>query len=97
MDIPVTIVSGTPFDADSGESGILEVVFTTQDEITYKAGTDLYFYAVITEGSASQTVCFKASGGSNPLPEGDTSFTIPNTSEFTAAATAAGSVYYTAA
>lgn len=97
MDIPVTIVSGTPFDTDYGESGILEVAFTTQGEIVYKAGTDLYFYAVITEGSASQTVCFKVSGGSNPLPAGDTSFTIPNTSEFTVAAAAAGAVYYTAA
>lgn len=97
MDIPVSIVSGTPFNTDLGEAGILNVEFTTQGEITYKAGSTLYFYAVITEGATSQTVCFPLTGGDNPLPAGSSMFTIENTSEFTVAATASGAVYYTAA
>lgn len=97
MDIPVSIVSGTPFNTDYGEAGILTVVFTTQGIITYKTGTTLYFYAVITEGATSQTVCFEVTGGDNPLPAGASSFTIANTSDFTDAATATGAVYYTAA
>lgn len=97
MNIPVSIVSGTPFDTDYGEAGILTVVFTTQGDITYKTGTTLYFDAVITEGATSQTVCFEVTGGANPLPAGASSFTIANTSDFTVAATATGAVYYTAA
>lgn len=96
MNIPVTIVTGTQFDADYGDSAILTIVFTTQAEITYKAGTTLYFYAVIAEGATSQTVCFEMTGGDNPLPVGSTSYTIENTLDFTGAATATGKVYYTA-
>lgn len=97
MDIPVSIVTGTSFDTNYGETGILKVEFTTQGEITYKTGTTLYFYAVITEGATSQTVCFEVVGGDNPLPAGSSSFIIENTSDFTSAATASGAVYYTAA
>lgn len=97
MDIPVSIVNATPFNTDLGEAGILRVVFTTQGEITYKTGTTLYFYAVITEDSTSQTVCFEVVGGDNPFPAGATSFTIENASDFTSAATVTGAVYYTAA
>ena len=97
MDIPVTIATGTEFDPDYGDTAILMVSFTTQSSITYKTGTILYFYAVITEDLTSQTVCFELSGGANPLLAGTKTFTIPNASEFTDAATATGKVYYTAA
>lgn len=97
MDIPVTIAAGTAFDADYGESAILTVSFTTESQIVYKEDTTLYFYAVITEDLVSQTVCFEVSGGANPLPVGTTSYTIPNTSDFTDAAIASGKVYYSAA
>ncbi|ODU55737.1 MAG: hypothetical protein ABT01_05540 [Clostridium sp. SCN 57-10] len=97
MDIPVTIASGTAFDADLGETGVMTIVFTTQANITYKTGTALYFHAVITEGANSQTVCFELTGGANPYVAGEKSFTIANTKDFTDAATATGKVYYTAA
>lgn len=97
MDIPVTITNGTAFDTDYGETAILFVQFTTANPITYETGTTLHFYAVITEGATSQTVCFELSGGANPFPASTKSYTIPNTEDFTASATATGKVYYTAA
>ena len=97
MEIPVTIATGTAFSTDYGETAILTVSFTTQAQITYKADTTLYFYADITEDLISQTVCFELSGGANPFPASTTSYTIPNTSNFTEDATATGKVYYTAA
>jgi hypothetical protein len=97
MDIPVTIASGTPFDSNLGEESILTIVFTTQEAITYKEGTTLYFYAEITEDLLEQTVCFPLSGGANPLPIGSTSFTIENTEGFTDEAEATGKIYYTPA
>ncbi len=97
MEIPVTIATGTAFDVDYGETAILTVSFTTESQIVYKEDTTLYFYADITEDLISQTVCFELTGGANPLPTGTTSYTIPNTSDFTDAATATGKVYYTAA
>lgn len=96
MDIPVTVTSATAFDADLGEEGILTVVFTTSDPITYKANTTLYFYAKITEDALEQIVCFPLSGADNPLPAGSVPFTIENATGFTDAATATGTVYYTA-
>ncbi|MCE5236362.1 MAG: hypothetical protein ABFC62_06915 [Clostridiaceae bacterium] len=95
MEIPVTPLIVTEFDSDLGEEGILTIAFTTAGPITYKTGTTLYFYAVITENLVSQTVCFTLSGGANPLPADTYSFTIPNDSDFTNAATAEGIVYYT--
>jgi hypothetical protein len=97
MDIPVSITNGTAFDTDYGETAILNIAFTTANPITYEASTTLYFYAVITEGATSQTVCFELTGGANPFPASTTPYTIPNTSDFTAAATATGKVYYSAA
>jgi hypothetical protein len=97
MDVTVSITNGTAFDTDFGETAILIVSFETANPITYKASTILYFFAVITEGATSQTVCFELSGGANPLPASTTSYTIPNTEAFTVAATATGKVYYTAA
>lgn len=97
MEILVSIANGTAFDTDFGETAILTVSFTTANPITYATGTTLYFFAVITEGLVSQTVCFELSGGANPLPAGTTSYTIANTLDFTVAATATGKVYYTAA
>ena len=97
MEILVTPLTITAFDEDLGEEGLLTLSFTTAAQITYKANTTLYFYAVITEGANTQTVCLTLTGGANPLPIGTTSFTIPNTEGFTDQATAAGTVYYTAA
>jgi len=97
MTIPVTITAGTPFDENLGDSALLTISFITDDDITYKTGTPLYFYAVISEGTISETVCFKLSGGDNPLLEGTTSFVIENSMDFTDSATATGKIYYTAA
>jgi hypothetical protein len=97
MDVTVSITNGTAFDTDYGETAILIVSFVTANSITYEASTTLYFYAVITEGATSQTVCFELTGGANPFPASTTAYTIPNTESFTASATATGKVYYTAA
>lgn len=97
MDVPVTIQQGTALDTDYGDSAILTVNFTTSADIMYKANTTLYFYAVLTEGTTSQTICFETTGSTGTLAAGSTPFTIGNVSNFTAAATAAGKIYYTAA
>jgi hypothetical protein len=97
MTIPVSITNGTAFDADLGESAILDIAFTTANPITYETGTALYFLAVITEDATSQTVCFELTGAANPLPAGTQTYTIPNAMDFTGDADATGKVYYTAA
>ena len=94
MDIPVTLTNGTALDSNLGDAALLNVNFTTSADITYKANTKLYFYAVLTEGTTTQTVCFGMNGASGTLAAGTTPFTIGNDSSFTAAATAAGKVYY---
>lgn len=94
MDIPVTIATGTAFDNNLGDTAILTVKFNTAADITYKANTKLYFYANITEGATTETVCFSTTGASGTLAAGTTPFTIGNDSSFTAAATATGKVYY---
>jgi hypothetical protein len=95
MEVPVTITTGTAFDINYGDTAILTVAFETAAAITYKASSTLYFYAVITEDTTTETVCFELTGGANPLPANTYPYVVPNTSAFTDAATATGKVYYT--
>lgn len=94
-DVNITVTAGTPFSVDSPNS-VLSIVVTNTAAVPCAAGTNAYYYIVLSDGTTEENYTFVVTDPGTIPAANEETFVVENTTLGTITAST-GTIYYSAA
>jgi len=93
--VEISVLSGTPFNADNSNS-VLNITVTNTSAIPCENGTNAYYYVSLGDGTSTETYTFAVAEVGTIAADHDEIFVVENTT-LGVITVSSGAIYYTPA